>query len=323
MRKILLASTALIAVSGISAASAEISLSGNSAFSYKAHSDNRSNGTGVNDTAFSSDSDLGLSYSTTTDSGLSVSVSWDIDANDSTGSIGGDFGTIAWADAGDSDGAAAASDADPVEDGGYTGDTTITHDGAFGGDGGNISYTSPSFNGFEFTVGQGDAGLASAADESSYSIGYSASVNGADVSVGYAAASVASAYDNASSEKADYTSLNASVTVGDVTVDVASNKSKAVRGDDNASAGGHDITGTRFGVSYALTDTIGLTAQSVSVDGTDIAADYKYDESSYGIEYNIASGVDLYGSFTDFSQSGTTGTNTSGTGTVIKLEVTF
>lgn len=323
MRKILLATTALVAVAGISAANAEVSLSGNSAISYSSHSDDQTNGSGVNDTAMGSDSDLGASWSETTDTGLSLSVSWDVDANDSTGSISGDFGTIAWADAGDSDGAAASGDADTVEDGGYTGDVTITHDGTFGGSGGNISYTSPTVSGFTFTVGQGDAGLASTADESSYSIGYAATVNGADVSIGYAVANVASADDADASEKTDFTSLNGSVTVGDLTVSVASNKAKAVRGDDNASAGGHDITGSRFGVSYALTDSLSLTAQSASVSGTDIADDYKYDESSYGAAYTIASGVDLYGSFTDYSQSGTTGTTSSGTGTVVKLTVSF
>ena len=80
MRKILLASTALVAVAGISAASAEISLSGGTDVSYTSVSDDQSDNAtaGDNGNSMASDTDLAASWSTTTDSGLAISVSYDI-----------------------------------------------------------------------------------------------------------------------------------------------------------------------------------------------------------------------------------------------------
>ena len=75
MRKILLASTALVAVAGISAASAEISLSGNTAWGYNSWSDNVADTAteGENNNKFLADTDIGAAWSTTTDSELSMS----------------------------------------------------------------------------------------------------------------------------------------------------------------------------------------------------------------------------------------------------------
>ena len=85
MRKILLASTALVAVVGVSAASADghISFSGSADFTYTSVSDNVvDNATaGENGTSMSADSQLAASWSTTTDTGLAIAVAYDVDAN--------------------------------------------------------------------------------------------------------------------------------------------------------------------------------------------------------------------------------------------------
>ena len=109
------------------------------------------------------------------------------------------------------------------------------------------------------------------------------------------------------------------------TVDMARNAQKADRNDDNASAAGtDDLSSTNFGLSYAVTDSLTLQAASVAADGThDGSTDYKYDESAYGIAYTIASGVTLYASYSDFTQSGGGGTDVSGSGTVINLDISF
>ena len=64
MRKILLASTALVAVAGISAASAEISLSGGTDVSYTSVSDDQTDNAtaGENGNSMASDTDLAASY---------------------------------------------------------------------------------------------------------------------------------------------------------------------------------------------------------------------------------------------------------------------
>ena len=89
MRKILLASTALVAAAGISAASAEITLSGDTKVQYISTSSNNTDNasTGENGTSYGGDTNLAAAYSTTTDSGLAISVSYDIDADEGSASI--------------------------------------------------------------------------------------------------------------------------------------------------------------------------------------------------------------------------------------------
>ena len=96
MRKILFATTALVALGGISAASADISVSGKASHNFVSGS-----GTG-----YSSDSqsmattvDFGLSGSNTLDNGMTVAGGIDLDEggyDDSGWTLSGDFGTLAF-----------------------------------------------------------------------------------------------------------------------------------------------------------------------------------------------------------------------------------
>jgi len=154
------------------------------------------------------------------------------------------------------------------------------------------------------------------------SIAYSVSVNGADVSLGYASGN--SGADNSSGTSIDKnaTSINASIGIGDITVSLAQNKVSGDNADDNATQE-YDISSNEYGVEYALSDSITLSAESRAVSGTATAgADYKHDQTGYGIAYTVASGVELSGTFTDFTNSNGT-TDVSGTATVIKLAVSF
>jgi len=323
MRKILLATTALVAVAGVSAANADVSFSGGSAFLYNTWSDDATNNAanGVNDNSFGSDTTISASWSSTTDSGLSISM--DIDLTDMTAgtSIGGDFGTIRFDDGGGGAGDAGAGDADVTPEA-SNGDNSFDFTGGESINGGVISYTSPDFNGFNFSVGSTNGGSSSLTDETSMSISYSASVNGADVSLGYASGN--SGADNSSGTSIDKnaTSLNASIGVGDITVSLAQNKVSGNNADDNATQE-YDISSNEYGVEYALSDSITLSAESRAVSGTATGGvDYKHDQTGYGIAYTVASGVELSGTFTDFTNSNDT-TDVSGTATVIKLSVSF
>ena len=332
MRKILLATTALIAVAGVSAANAEISLSGGYDFEYTSVSDDQSDNTtlGENGTSTGFDIDLKASYSTTTDTGLSISVSYDVDDDSGSASIGGDFGTISFDDGNEAMGVG-GGDADSVSNMGIHGSNTIAYKGDEKINGGDIAYSN-SIGGIEFGIGFGDGGTTTAssgggdADETSYGVSYSSSVNGADVSVSYAAASTGSATDAVSSTDLNASSLTVDVTVGNISVAMARNAHKSDRNDDNASATGtNDLSSTNFGLSYAISDSLALQAASVAADGTeDGSSDYKYDESAYGISYTVASGVTLDISYSDFTQSGGGGnTDVSGSGTMVALGVSF
>ena len=119
--------------------------------------------------------------------------------------------------------------------------------------------------------------------------------------------------------------MTVSVSVGAVSIDMAQNAQKADRNDDNSSATGYeDVKSTNMGVTYAITDSLTLEAASIAAEGTFASnTDYKYDESAYGIAYSVASGVTLTASYSDFTQSGGGGTDVSGTGTTVKLAVSF
>jgi hypothetical protein len=323
MRKILLATTALVAVAGVSASNADVSFEGGSAFLYNTWSDDASDNAsaGANNNSFGSDTSMSASWSATTDSGLSISMSIDLTDMTAGTSIGGDFGTIRFDDGGGGAGDAGAGDADVTPEA-SNGDNSFDFTGGESINGGAISYTSPDFNGFNFSVGSTNGGAASLADETSMSIVYSASVNGADIGLGYSSGNTGAATDLGTAVDKNASSLNASIGVGDITVSLAQNKVSGDNADDNATQE-YDISSNEYGVEYALSDSITLSAESRAVSGTATAgADYKHDQTGYGIAYTVASGVELSGTFTDFTNSNGT-TDVSGTATVIKLAVSF
>ena len=324
MRKILLASTALVAVAGISAASAEITLSGGSDVSYTAVSDDiTDNATiGDNGNSMQADTDLSASYSSTTDTGLSISVSYDIDGDSGSVSIGGDWGTFTYDDGEEAMGTG-MGDADVVPEMRIVGGNELVYDGTEQIGGGLIAYSN-SFSGIDFAVGLSNGGTTSEANETSYGVAYSSSVNGADVSIGYAAANTGAANTAAASPDSTATSVSVGVTVGNISLSMANNTLKTDRNDGTSAAGFKDLKSTNVGVTYAVSDSLTISAASVAADG-DVAAttNFKYDESAYGFEYAVASGMTLSAGYSDFTQSGGGGTDVSGTGTTVKLAISF
>jgi hypothetical protein len=67
MRKVLFATTALVALGGVSAASADISVSAANEFKYKSWSDNTAETNGTNKTSFANTTSYTISASTVTD----------------------------------------------------------------------------------------------------------------------------------------------------------------------------------------------------------------------------------------------------------------
>jgi len=327
MRKILLASTALVAVAGVSAVNADghITLSGGTDISYTTVSDSITDvpANGDNGNSMASDTDLAAAWSTTTDSGLAISVSYDIDGDSGNGSITGDWGTFSFDDGNEAMGVG-GGDADSVSNMRIFGNNTILYTGEEAIGGGIVAYSN-SIGGIEFGVGLSNAGTGSEADETSYGVSYSSSVNGADVAISYAAANTGADNSTSDGTSQDASSMTVGVTVGAVSLNVAQNATKVTRNDDNTSDTGYqDVKSTNMGVTYAITDSLTLEAASIAAEGTYTTnADYKYDESAYGIAYTVASGVTLTASYSDFTQSGGGGTDVSGTGTTVELAISF
>ena len=138
MRKILLASTALVAMSSVSAMAADVTISGSYETLYSMVDDD--NGVTTDTDSLSSSNDLDVSFSDTTDSGISMSYSTGFSSgaqDDSTLTIAADFGTIMVTNADDD-----AVEGLDVDVDGYTSEegrtTTPTYGGGFSSNWRNI-----------------------------------------------------------------------------------------------------------------------------------------------------------------------------------------
>jgi hypothetical protein len=256
MRKVLLATTALVAFGGVSAASAEVSISGTGTFEI----------VDSTTTTFASDGNIRIKGSVTSDSGLTATALQDMKFEgitstattnvnhlaDSYIDLAGDFGSIR---AGNTD------DALDRMDGVLPANMDLETIGAssvgtaIGGDSVNVSYISPSFNGvtvYGTTTANGD------------STGFGANYKAGGIHVMYQAEDDGT---NTSSV------VGGSFTAGAVTVAAGARSSKA---------GTTTTKYTDVGASYKVGDVkVVATAQK---SGTN-----KY--SNVGVQYTVAPGV--------------------------------
>ena len=315
MRKILLASTALVAM-GVSAASADISISGSGKWSYSSVSKS-TDAAGVSGDSISTSMGLTVSSSFASDNGLTYGTSHSIaggatGANTSDGIkvfVAGSFGEIR---AGGTS-AGGAYDVDPsVTDGesavasGFHGAPTTAQAGDNG-----ISYFTPSVNGFSAGVSFEDkgAGASNNNDVTEMGASYSQAVGDATVKLSYATT------DKSESEAGEndgmsYTSMGATVTMGDLSVTLSANTQEADDGDEDASGSG-------IGLSYVLSEGLTLKAHTVSSDD-DADSSVDRSETAASLTYVVAPGLTANVAYTD-SEDGTT----TGTATTAYLKVAF
>ena len=181
MRKVLLTTTALVALGGVSAASA-LDISGSYEFTYSNPDDGTADTGGANNTSFGSDALFKFSGSKTSDAGLTFgghySINHSASVEDMGLTIGGDFGTIM---AGQTDGPVDLNDgffnmATYIETGHGTGNSTMLNGGAAMSDNatqGKVGYSSPNISGFQLHMSMEDAGTASKADNFATLLTYS------------------------------------------------------------------------------------------------------------------------------------------------------
>jgi hypothetical protein len=237
MRKVLLATTALVALN-ISAASADVSISGTGTFEI----------VDTTSTTFASDGNIVIKGSTTTDSGLTLSAVQDIKfegANDASTSIsaqiadsyidvGGDFGSLRMGNTDDAldrmDGVLPANmDLETI------GASSVGT--AIGGDSVNVSYMSPSFNGitvYGTTTANGDStGFGANYKTGGIHVMYQAeddgtntsSVVGGSFTAGPVTVAAGARSSKAGTTTTKYTDVGASYTIGDIKVVATSQKS--------------------------------------------------------------------------------------------------
>ena len=281
MRKILLASTALVAMTTVSAMAADVTISGSIDAKYSMIDDD---GVTTDTDSFAQTSDIDIGFSSTTDSGLTMSLSAgfsDGTQDDSVFKVAGDFGTIMI-----EDGGPASDDSDAVESmdidvDGYTNDEgatgSATYAGGFSATKDNsISYTLPAMaEGLSVAValsdGTGDV------KTTAYGLTYSGSTG----TVGFKLAAAASSADNGTAET-DKTHYGLQITSGAITLGLASNGQD--KSDDNA-----DYSSTEMGIKYQVSDVLKIVAMNRSAETGTAAQDYEM--TAYGATYTIAPGL--------------------------------
>ena len=315
MRKILLTTTALVALGGVSAASADISISGKASYNY-------TTGTGgsftTDDSAMSTTVDFGIAAATTFDNGMTATAGIDLDEgtgdqpDDSGWTLSGDWGKLAFGGYAEAAFGAMSIDVTADEGNGFekaTATATKFVEGEYGFllpgdeyiDHADISLTLPTVNGVTVMLGAADANDASMA-------GVSYAMDAGDVGV-----TVAYAQSSSSAADSDDSQIAAKVTAGDAAITVISGAS-----------GKYNNSGV--GATYAVSDSLTIQAYSGTTDH-DTNAAYEVKDTGIGLTYTITPGMSISLTSNDYSgkggSSGGSSVDVSGSRNNIALDVSF
>ena len=181
MRKVLLASTALVALGSVSAMAADVTISGNTTWQYESYSQDGGFAGAANGSAIDHDSDVDFNFVNTTDSGLTVTMAVGLNEggaqDDQKLTIAGDFGSIRLSNdqegVGDSVIAATGLTNDETTKVKAATEVYLTNYGTSMSTGNMVTYYTPSVNGLSAAVSVADAGTASRADVTEAIVTYS------------------------------------------------------------------------------------------------------------------------------------------------------
>jgi len=361
MRKILLTTTALIALGSVSAVAADISISGNMRFRYNTWSDDNAAADGENNNSMTNIMQLWVRSSATTDNGLSIGTNTrvrragNIDRN--WIDINGDFGSIDlgqqwspnysaslhenWAGTvaggvfmGGSDNgeAVAARDSVAAQSGraavatraavAATGLAAMNTTGFIGGTTANkVIYSIPPVGGLTATVGFADAGADSDGDETSTAITYTMPMMDNNMKFVYATINTDGEDRDADDNEGREVGVEYSGSFGRVYVINQNTTTSDTRGNVT-----NDQEGTTFGGTYMLNSATRLVyyRQEMDQDGTTDLGD-KFSSDTVGLRYDIAGGlrVGLLHSNYDFTdaQDQRNAASASENGSATRLEV--
>jgi hypothetical protein len=307
MRKVLFATTALVALGGVSAASADISVSSSASFNYVT---TNGGAEAAEDRDVNTQADVKISAASTLDNGMSVSAFIGLDEgvadqpDDSGLTITGDFGTVAMGGAA-SDTLGAMS-TDVTADEGWDlhanyidpANEHVPHM--------DVSVALPSISGLNVIVGMvdGDTVGATEADGDGSGFGLSYSTSGSmPITVSYASYSTGAA-------NSEVSSVGVSVTAGAATIKAAANETG-------------NYTGTSVGATYTVSDQLSVAAYTgTGEDSTN--SNYEAEMTGMGLTYTITPGLKLSITQNEFTGKGDTTAGTqSGSRTALAVDVSF
>jgi hypothetical protein len=332
MRKVLLATTALVAMTGVTAANADITISGGMDWSYYTYDDGTS--------AYASDGNLKIKATTTADNGITYQVYQSVGIfsgteEDSSITVSGDFGKIQMGgqdsviDGLDGDVSHFANDwtnmtanqqntkfraGSATKDSGLTTDfdTSICGSKNFqcrgeaglygaigganhGGDGGQkIGYVSPAISNVTVAI--------SSADTADDRLSWAAKYKNGPVAVMYGAGSEGTRDD---------TAYGVGITFGDTTVRYQKGESK-----DTTTGAEFQVARTEYGVTHSI-GKVGLYA-GTSKEEEKKATAAEFTTKGFGITYDVAPGVVLSSEYYEAANATDTENSTS-----VNLSVAF
>ena len=320
MRKVLLATTAIVALGGVSAASADISVSGGFEFKYDSWSG--ANSTTANNNSITNASKFKISASTVADNGMTLSA-YTYQAGSTSGafddagaSISDDWGTIGFWDAEKGDAFATATDITAEE--GYNGATnTLDYKPADEQvEAADVSYLSPNMSGFQFSVGINDTGAAE--DATMMGAQYAMSAGDAAITLKYAVSSKGSA-TTTGRDGTDASSMGLVVAMSGVTLTLAQNDTEVKA---TAAASDADYEASSAAIAYTISDTMAVQMYSGETDNKK-DADFSFKDTGYGVTYTITPGLAASVTHNSWDHTNNSGTKDSGTNTAVALNLSF
>jgi hypothetical protein len=307
MRKVLLASTALVALGSASAMAADVTISGNTTWQYESYDQNGGFTGAANGTSIDHDSDVDFKFVNTTDSGLTITMAVGLNEggsqDDQKLTIAGDFGSIRLSN--DQEGVGDAA----INAGGLVNDETTSLTAGLGkygtsmSTGNMVTYTAPSMNGLSAAVSFADAGTAVRSDVTEMRVAYSTAMDGTTIDIDYVSSSTDDNGTAGAQSGSDATSIGIKIGMGAVTF-AANAATKSLN--DNS----EDYSSTTVGASYNLGN--GMVIGVYQNDGEDDKeATYDYKQTAASITYTIAPGLTagLTVTDTELTDGGSTSTD--------------
>ena len=314
MRKILLASTALVAFGTVAANAADVTISGATDWHYINY-DNTSNSGAQNGSYIDHDSDIDFKFTTTTDNGLTLTFAAGLSetgSDDNNLTIAGDFGSLKLI--GDGEGLADSAMDETVADNFSTLSPGL---GMHGADlnANTIMYTLPSMAGLTLKVHHQDAGVSTKGDNTAFLAEYSADISGGSVKAQYISSSTDDTGASGNQAGTDSTSMGLRFSLSDVQV-TASQHTKSI----NTNA--YDYKNDVIDVKYTGIEGLSISAFSLS-GGDDKNTSYDFNQSAASITYTIASGLTASVTMTDSEVTTSAGVKSNDDATVLNIKATF
>jgi len=272
MRKILLASTALVALTSVSAMAADVTISGTTAFTYV--NDDKDDTATTSASSFGVESDIAISFSMTADNGMTATMTYGIDdndaaADDANATLSGDFGSIMIVNGKTVDGVDDNYVQAMDENFDLVGEGSDTHNLLGGVEGDSIGYKLPAIvDGLTIAVQTSN-------ESDSESFGYG---------IKYDAGVAAVSYAKISDSSKDYSSIALKGSAAGLTFAVEQNVIETSEGTAD-----EDKT-LNYGVEYVIGDGLSIAYEAgSSEDETNSSTTSDY--TQFEVKYAIAPGI--------------------------------